>query len=595
MPGPRQGRGPGGNGEKPKDRKKVLKRLWTYLYKYKFLLIIATLLSVSSNLLNLVGPKLSGEAIDAIGIAAGGVNFPRVYFYCILMIIFYILSSLLSYILTRVMIKLSQKITYQMRKDIFNKLVTLPVSFFDSHQTGDIVSRISYDVDTVNASLSNDLIHIVTSIFTVAGSFIMMLVISPPLILVFALTIPMALLFTKYMVKKVRPMFHKRSRCYGELNGFVEEMISGQKAIKSYGCEQVMSDRFDAKNEETSEAAYQAEYYSSKVGPNVNFVNNLSLALISVFGALMYVFNAITPGDLSAFVLYSRRFSGPINEMANIISEIQSACAAAERIFMLIDTPCEPLDDSDAVVLERALGNIDIEHVKFGYTKDKTVIKDFCLKTDKGQLVAIVGHTGAGKTTVINLLMRFYDPDSGEIKIDGINHRKITRASLRKAFAMVLQDTWLFEGTIFDNIAYGKKDASLDDVKKVCKAARISSYIESLSDGYYTVLNENGINISQGQKQLLTIARAMLLDSSMLILDEATSNVDTSTEMQIQAAMRELMKDKTCFVIAHRLSTIQNADIILVMENGDIVEQGTHRELLNKNGVYSRLYYAQFQ
>lgn len=591
MPGPM----PRNKDEKPKDRKKVLKRLWTYLYKYKLLLVFAIFLSVSSNLLNLVGPKLSGNAIDAIGTVTGKVNFQKVFYYCIMMIVFYIISSILSYILTRVMIKLSQKIIYQMRKDIFNKLVTLPISFFDNHQIGDIISRISYDVDTVNASLSNDLIHIITSVFTVAGSFIMMIIISPPLITVFLLTIPMAFIFTGYMVKKVRPMFHKRSRCYGELNGFVEEMISGQKAIKSYGCEEVMLKRFDEKNDTTSEAAYQAEYYSSKVGPNVNLVNNLSLTLISVFGAILYIFNFLTPGNLSSFVLYSRRFSGPINEMANIISEIQSACAAAERIFTLIDSPCEPADIQNAAILENVLGNIDINHIKFGYVKDKTIIKDFSLKADKGSLIAIVGHTGAGKTTIINLLMRFYDPDSGEIKIDGMNHQHVTRESLRRSFAMVLQDTWLFEGTIFDNIAYGKKDATLDDVKRVCKAAKISSYIENLSEGYYTVLNENGINISQGQKQLLTIARAMLLDSPMLILDEATSNVDTTTEMQIQSAMRELMKNKTCFVIAHRLSTIQNADTILVMENGDVVEHGKHDELLEKCGVYSKLYYAQFE
>ena len=422
----------------------------------------------------------------------------------------------------------------------------------------------------------------------------MMLIISPPLIFIFAITIPMALLFTRYMVKKVRPMFHKRSRCYGDLNGFVEEMISGQRAIKSYGCEDVICDRFDIKNTETSEAAYDAEYYSSKVGPNVNFVNNISLALISVFGAIMYVYNIITPGDLSAFVLYSRRFSGPINEIANIISEIQSACAAAERIFTLIDTPSEAKDDDDAIVLDNALGNIDIEHIKFGYTKDKTIIRDFSLKADKGKLVAIVGHTGAGKTTIINLLMRFYDADSGTIKIDGINHRKITRESLRKAFAMVLQDTWLFEGTIFDNIAYGKPGATMEEVVAAAKAARIHNYISRLPEGYHTVLSDNGTSISKGQKQLLTIARAMLLDANMLILDEATSNVDTRTEQKIQAAMRELMKNKTCFIIAHRLSTIQAADHILVLDKGQVVEQGTHESLMAKKGFYYRLYQSQF-
>ncbi len=583
-----------GNIDKPKNRKQVLLRLWSYLKQFKLLIFIAVFLSVSSNLLSLVGPKLSGFAIDAIGTTPGNVQFDRVFTFCILMIVFYAVSSVFTYILSRVMIKLSQSIIYKMRKDVFDKLVTLPVSFFDKHQVGDVVSRISYDIDTVNASLTNDLVHIISSVFTVVGSLIMMITISAPLVCVFVITIPLAFVFTKYMVKKVRPLFHKRSEMYGTMNGFVEEIISGQKTIKAYNCEDVMCERFDKVNSETAQAAYNAEYHSSKVGPNVNFVNNLSLALISVFGAILYIYKGITPGDLSSFVLYSRKFSGPINEVANIISEIQSACAAAERIFALIDTPPEATDADDAVRLINPDGNISIEHVKFSYTEDKTVIHDFNLKADKGQLVAIVGHTGAGKTTVINLLMRFYDPQSGKIKIDGIESLKITRESLRKAYAMVLQDTWLFEGTIFDNIAYGKKDATLEDVKRVCKAARIDDYVESLTDGYYTVLSENGVNISQGQKQLLTIARAMLLDASMLILDEATSNVDTSTEIQIQSAMRELMKGKTCFVIAHRLSTIQNADTILVMENGDIKEQGTHDELISKNGLYSKLYFSQF-
>lgn len=582
-------------GEKPKDRKKVLKRLWKYLYMHKGYIIVAVTLSVLSNLLAIVGPKLSGDAIDAIGTTAGNVNFQKVFYYCALMIVFYIASSLLSYVLSRVMISMSQKIIYQMRKDVFNKLVTLPVRFFDSHQIGDVVSRISYDIDTVNSSLSNDLIQICTSVFTVVGSFIMMCTISAELLVVVFVTIPTALFFTKYMTTRVRPYFRKRSAKLGELNGFVEEIITGHKTTKVYNREKEIMKRFDEKNDDAVCAYYNAEYLSSRVGPSVNFVNNLSLALISVIGSVLYIFGKITLGKLSSFVLYSRKFSGPINETANIISELQSACAAAERIFLLIDEESEPADIYGAEELKDVSGNINIENLKFGYTPEKTIIHNFNLHAESGKMVAIVGHTGAGKTTLINLLMRFYDPQRGVISIDGKNIAKVTRESLRKSFAMVLQDTWLFYGSIYENLVYGKKDASMEDVKRVCSAARIDRYIESLSDGYDSILNENGMNISQGQKQLLTIARAMLLDSSMLILDEATSNVDTRTEMLIQDAMRKLMKGKTCFVIAHRLSTIQTADVILVMKDGDVVEQGKHDELLAKKGVYAELFNSQFK
>lgn len=580
---------------KPKDSKKVIKRLWKYIYNYKWLLFLAIILSIISNLLALLGPKLSGNAIDAIGTVVGGVNFPKVVYYCILMVIFYVLSSISAYILSRVMIKISQNTIFRMRKDVFEKLVALPISFFDKHQTGDIISRFSYDIDTVNSSLSNDIIQIFTSSITVVGSFIMMLIISPKLLIVFIITIPIALFFTSYMVKKVRPLFRIRSRKLGALNGYVEEIISGQRTIKVYRREKVFIERFDEKNNDAVNAYYNSDYYSSKVGPNINFVNNLSLALVSVLGSIFYINSGITLGNLSSFVLYSRRFSGPINEMANIISELQSATAAAERIFALIDEAPEKPDDENACVLKNPEGNIEVKNVNFGYIKGKTIINDFSLKAKRGQLVAIVGHTGAGKTTIINLLMRFYDPQSGEIKIDGINTQNITRASLRHAFSMVLQDTWLFKGTIYENIAYGKEGASIDEVKRACVAAKIDEYIETLSEGYNSIISDSGMNISQGQKQLLTIARAMLLDSSVLILDEATSNVDTYTEMQIQEAMRSLMKDKTSFVIAHRLSTIQKADIILVMQDGDIMEQGTHSELLQKRGIYAELYDSQFK
>ena len=372
-------------------------------------------------------------------------------------------------------------------------------------------------------------------------------------------------------------------------------MVSGQKTIKAYAREAVTLRKYDVCNTDAVDAYYNADYYGSIVGPTVNFINNISLSLVTIFGAILYLFGRMTLGNISSFVLYSRKFSGPINEAANIISELQSACAAAERVFRVLDEECEVRDIYGAEVLEHVQGDVAMEDVSFGYFKDKTIIRDLTLRAPKGSLTAIVGPTGAGKTTIINLLMRFYDVDSGKVYVDGKETREVTRESLRGAYAMVLQDTWVFQGTIFENIAYGKKDATMEEVVAAAKAARIHSYIKRLPEGYQTVLDEDGMNISKGQKQLLTIARAMLLDAKMLILDEATSNVDTRTEIQIQKAMRRLMADKTCFVIAHRLSTIQNADMILVIDHGNVAEQGTHEELMKKKGLYYQMYASQFQ
>lgn len=581
--------------EKPKNRRGTILRLGKYMMSYIWLLLLALALTIGSNMFSLIGPTLSGYAIDAIEFGKGRVDFDRVFYYAGLMVVFYIISSILSYMLSVLMIHISRKVVFRMRKDVFDRLLSLPVGYFDTHQTGDIISRISYDIDTVNASLSNDLVQILATVITVIGAFGMMVVISPRLVLVFVFTVPLSICMTKLITSKTRPLFRLRSRKLGELNGFVEEMISGQKTLKAYHQEENTIEKFDAKNEEAVESYYRAEYYGSVTGPTVNFINNLSLSLISVFGALLYLGGSMTVGDISSFVLYSRKFSGPINEFANIISEFQSALAAAERVFLLIDELPEPLDDADARELSDVQGNVRIEEVSFGYTEGNPIIKNLNLDAGKGRLVAIVGPTGAGKTTLINLLMRFYDVGDGHIYVDNEEISHVTRKSLRKSYAMVLQDTWLFEGSIYDNIAYGKEGADMEEVVAAAKAAKIHSFIKRLPDGYNTILSDDGTNISKGQKQLLTIARAMLLESPMLILDEATSNVDTRTEIQIQQAMRKLMEHKTCFVIAHRLSTIQNADVILVVNHGEIVEQGTHSELMKKKGFYHQLYRAQFE
>ena len=581
--------------EKPKNRRGTILRLGKYMMNYFWLLLLALLLTIGSNMFSLIGPTLSGYAIDAIEFGKGRVDFERVFYYAGLMVIFYVVSSALSYLLSILMIHISRKVVFRMRKDVFDRLLSLPVGYFDTHQTGDIISRISYDIDTINASLSNDLVQILATVITVIGAFSMMVVISPRLVLVFVFTVPLSICMTKLITSKTRPLFRLRSRKLGELNGFVEEMISGQRTLKAYHQEENTIAKFDTKNEEAVESYYRAEYYGSVTGPTVNFINNLSLSLISVFGALLYLANSMTVGDISSFVLYSRKFSGPINEFANIISEFQSALAAAERVFLLIDELPEPLDTKDAKELHRVQGNVRIENVSFGYTKGNPIIKNLNLDARKGKLVAIVGPTGCGKTTLINLLMRFYDVGDGHIYVDGEETTRVTRSSLRKSYAMVLQDTWLFEGSIFDNIAYGKEGASMEEVVAAAKAAKIHSFIKRLPNGYNTILSDDGTNISKGQKQLLTIARAMLLESPMLILDEATSNVDTRTEIQIQQAMRKLMEHKTCFVIAHRLSTIQNADVILVVNHGEIVEQGTHEELMGRKGFYHQLYRAQFE
>ena len=575
------------------DTPTLLRRIWKYMGRSRFLLILAAVLALSSSLLNLYGPKLSGRAINAIT-GKGQVDFD-VVFRCVgLMILFYTGSSILTYLLNAVMIRLSRSISRQMRHDVFENLTRLPVSFFDHYQTGDIISIITYDVDTVNQSLSSDLLHLLQSAVTVTVSFVMMLTIAPKLTVIFFVTIPLTVLFTRWLSRKVRPLFRRRSARLGEMNGFAEEMLSGQKTIRAYGREDKVLRRFDGKNDAAVNAYTAAEAYGTVTGPSVNFINNVSMSLVSLFGSILFLRGDILLGDLSSFVQYSRRFSGPINELANLLAELQSALAAAERVFMLIDAEPESADAPDAAELTDVAGDVRLENVDFAYEEGKPIIRGLNLHAKPSSLTAIVGPTGAGKTTIINLLMRFYDVQGGAVYVDGTDIRTIRRDSLRKAYTMVLQDTWLFHGTIFENIAYGKPDATMEEVVRAARAAHIHSYISRLPQGYDTVLSDNGSSISKGQKQLLTIARAMLIDAHMLILDEATSNVDTRTEQHIQAAMRNLMQGKTCFVIAHRLSTIRSADHILVLNDGQVVEQGTHDSLMAADGFYRRLYESQF-
>ena len=586
-----------------KRTKDVLLRLGEYIMQQWPLFLVAIALTLLSNQLSLLGPMYSGEAIDAMS-GSQGVDFEAVKLNVGKMLICYIGSAILAYAMAVLMIHLSQRIVYTMRKQLFEKLTTLPVNYFDTHPVGDIISRISYDIDTVNSSLSHDLVQVMTSIYTVLGSLIFMWQISKPMILVFVITVPISIVFTRYRSKKVRPLFSKRSQKLGELNGYAEEMLSGCRTIAAYGREEVIGERFNKRNTEAMDAYYAAEYYSATMGPSVNFINNLSISLVMILGGILYMFSQngtvaetslffITLGGVAQFVQYSRKFAGPINEFANIIHEFQSAFSAAERVFRIIDEGPEPADVENALSLDDVEGEVIFRHVDFGYVPEKKILQDISVDVNPGQTIAIVGPTGAGKTTIINLLMRFYDVNSGTITVDGKEICNVKREDLRKAYTMVLQDTWLFQGSIYENIRYGKENATMEEVKAAAKAARIDSYIEHLPEGYDTILSDEGINISKGQRQLITIARALLSDSPMLILDEATSNVDSRTEMKIQEAMNELMKNRTCFVIAHRLSTIQNADCILVLQQGKITEKGNHEELINLGGFYSTLYNAQ--
>ena len=594
MPGP----GDRGGRAKPRDAKGALRRILRYLMKYRWWVLLFLVCTFLSNIGNLLGPQFAGEAIGAVEagykLGPGQVDMGLVGRCAALMLICYAGSSVMNFLVSVGMMRVGRRVARNMRRDVFNKLMALPVGYFDRNQAGDIISRVSYDVDVVCTSLSTDVIQIVTSTVTVAGSFVMMCVISPPLVLCMAATIPASILFTRHMGKKTRPLYAKRSAAYGAMNGFAEEMFTGQRTILAYAQEDRVCGDFSRINRAAAEAYRDADGLGMTMGPTVGMISNFGLAAIGTGGSILYMLGVVGLKQISSFVLYSRKFSGPINEISNIINEIFSALAASERVFRLLDEPEEVKDIYGAAELENCRGHVRAEDVSFGYEPSRTILHSLSFEAEPGRTVAIVGPTGAGKTTIINLLMRFYDPDRGCIYVDGAENRAYTMDSLHRSYAMVLQETWVFRGTIFDNIAYGKENASMDEVVRAAKAARIHNYIMRLPQGYNTVISEDGGNISKGQKQLLTIARAMLYDTSMLILDEATSNVDTNTERQVQKAIRSLMAGKTCFVIAHRLSTIQNADHILVVDHGDVVEQGSHQELMARKGFYYKLYASQF-
>ena len=575
-------------------KKHLLLRIGRFLRPYLLTLFLITVLMVWANLLALTVPLLSGWALDAVGTEPGGVNFPAVLRNCAGMLGCCALSAGLNYLVSAKLIQVGQAVSYDLRKAAFHRMSLLPVQYFDTHPAGDLISRICYDVDTVNATLSTDLLQICTSLLTVAVSFVMLLILSPTLAVVFFVTVPLSVVLTRLQMRRIHPLFRLRSKELGALNGFAEERIGRQRAIRTYGVEAEDLHQFEERNDGASKAYYRADCASASLGPSVNFINNLSLAAISVFGGLLFISGGLSIGSLTSFVLYSRKFSGPIREAANLLSDLQASAAAAERVLDLLDQEPEPEDPPGALEPEHLKGAISFRHVVFGYDPDRPVLRDFTADIPGGSMVAVVGTTGAGKTTLVSLLLRFYQRQGGEITVDGQPLEAYARDGLRRRLAMVLQDTWLFGGTIAENIAYGTPGATREQIVEAAKAARIHRFLTSLPDGYDTVLTDEGAGISKGQRQLLAIARCFLSDADVVIMDEATSDVDTETEEQIRAALERLRQGRTCFIIAHRLVTVRKADQILVLDGGVVAERGTHRQLLEKGGIYAKLYKAQF-
>jgi len=576
---------------KPRDAKNTLKRLWWYLSEHKIRLFLVLFLVAITSVLTLVGPYLIGKAIDNYIIPR---DFNGLFRLLILMAAIYVLMSLFTWLQSRTMINVAQLTIRNMRKDAFDKLQILPVSFFDARPRGDIMSRLTNDIDLINNALSSSLTQIFSSIITLIGTVILMLWLSPLLTGVSMITVPIMLITTNIVTRHTRRYFSEQQRVLGILNGFAEENISGQKVVKAFVREAKEIERFEATNQELKNVGIKAQIYSGIIGPLMNVLNNIGFAIVALSGGWLAVKQIITIGTIAAFINYTRQFTRPLNELANQINTIQSAIASAERLFEIMDEPPEPPDPPDAIELKSVKGDVEFRNVSFSYKSDEAVLKNISFHAHPGQTIALVGPTGAGKTSIINLLARFYDPDSGDIFIDGYNIQKITRKSLRSSLGIVLQDTYLFSESVKENIRYGRLDATDEEVKAAARLANAEQFILNLPQGYDTILSEDGGDLSQGQRQLLAIARAILADPAILILDEATSSVDTRTEQHIQEAMYKLMKGRTSFVIAHRLSTIRKADMILVIDDGEIIERGNHVQLLRQKGFYYDLYMSQF-
>ena len=601
MHGPRRGGPPGrGNIEKAKDFKGTLKKLFSYLKDYKLSFIIVFIFTVLSTIFSIVGPKILGNATTEIfkGVSSklsggSGVNFDNVFKILFTLGILYVLSAIFSYIQALITTNIAQKTSYKLRKEIIEKINRMPFSYFDKKTYGETLSLITNDSDNLSMGINQSATQLISSVATFIGVLVMMLSINVVMTLITLILVPVSIFLIGIIVKKSQPYFKDNQDYLASVNGKVEEMYSGQNIIKVFNNEKYMIDDFEQENGKLYESAWKSNFISGLMQPIMNFVGNISYVAVAVLGAYYVVLNKITIGNVQSFIQYAKNFTQPINQIAQISTMIQSTMASAERIFEFLDET-EEVQVKSKVKLQDIKGNVEFKNVSFGYDEDKIIIHDFNAKVKSGQKIAIVGPTGAGKTTMVKLLMKFYNVNSGSILIDGININEFNRSDLKGLFGMVLQDTWLFSGTIMDNIRYGKIGATDDEVIKAAKLANIHHYIMTQPDTYNMVLNEETNNISGGQKQLLTIARAILSNPKVLILDEATSSVDTRTEILIQEAMDKLMKGRTSFIIAHRLSTIKNADLILVMDNGDIVEQGTHEELLKKNGFYANLYNSQF-
>lgn len=581
---------------------KTMKRLSDYASGDKLNVLIVLIFSITSTIFAIIGPKIMGNAtteifnglISKIRDGGQGIDFSKLLKIIFILTILYIISTVFSYAQSYIMSGVAQRISYRLRQEISQKINRLPMEYFDKNSKGDIISRVTNDVDTLSQTMNQSLMQVVTSVITVVGVFIMMLNINFMMTIAALIVMPLTMLVLSIIIKKSQVFFKQQQKYLGDINGKIEETFSGQNIVRGYNGERFEINEFDAINRKLYDTGWKSQFLSSIMMPIMNFVGNLGYVIVSILGGYMAINGRISVGDIQAFIQYMWMFTQPLNQLAQITNLLQSTAAAADRIFEFLDE--EEIDLSDKLPLEGPVqGNINFDHVRFGYNNDNIIIKDFSLDIKAGQKVAIVGPTGAGKTTIVKLLMRFYKLNSGKISIDGIDIESLDLESYRKNFAMVLQDTWLFSGTIMENLKYGRLDATDEEVYKAAKAAHVDRFIMTQKQGYDTILTEDSKNISQGQKQLLTIARAILSDPKILILDEATSSVDTRTEVLIQQAMDNLIKDRTSFIIAHRLSTIRNADLILVLNEGDIVEQGSHDELLAMNGFYSNLYRSQYE